>query len=59
PATPRPERTPRPPRHDPRPARASGEAPAAAASQAAKPGLLGRVARGLKSLITRAPRSQH
>jgi ATP-dependent RNA helicase RhlB len=57
PATPRAERTPRPPRHDPRPARAPGEAPAAAGES--KPGLLGRVARGLKSLITRAPRSQH
>jgi ATP-dependent RNA helicase RhlB len=57
PATPRAERTPRPPRHDPRPARAPGEAPAATGES--KPGLFGRVARGLKSLITRAPRSQH
>jgi ATP-dependent RNA helicase RhlB len=55
----RPERTPRPPRHDPRPARAAGEAPVVAKPQDAKPGLLGRVARGLKSLITRAPRNQH
>ena len=58
-STPRPERTPRPPRHDPRPARASGDAPAAATTSESKPGLLGRVARGLKSLITRAPRNQH
>jgi ATP-dependent RNA helicase RhlB len=58
-STPRPERTPRPPRHDPRPARAPGEAPVAAKAGEGKPGLLGRVARGLKSLITRAPRSQH
>ncbi|UHQ23143.1 ATP-dependent RNA helicase RhlB [Lysobacter sp. 5GHs7-4] len=33
--------------------------PAAAASGEAKPGLLGRIGRGLKSLVTRAPRSQH
>ncbi|MGY4517459.1 ATP-dependent RNA helicase RhlB [Lysobacter sp. HA18] len=60
-ATPRPERTPRPPRHEPRGGRAQGsDAPApAAVTSDAKPGLLGRVARGLKSLITRAPRSQH
>ncbi|GAB1594817.1 ATP-dependent RNA helicase RhlB [Lysobacter claricitrinus] len=60
-ATPRPERMPRPPRHEPRGGRAQGsDAPApAAVTSDAKPGLLGRVARGLKSLITRAPRNQH
>ena len=36
-------------------ARAAGPASTAAA----QPGLLGRIGRGLKSLITRAPRSQH
>ncbi|AXK73360.1 ATP-dependent RNA helicase RhlB [Lysobacter sp. TY2-98] len=46
-----------PARHDARPPRAATESPKA--SVEAKPGLLHRVARGLKSLITRAPRSQH
>ncbi|NUO77147.1 MAG: ATP-dependent RNA helicase RhlB, partial [Lysobacter sp.] len=33
--------------------------PATVVSGEAKPGLLGRIGRGLKSLVTRAPRSQH
>ncbi|WP_133501744.1 ATP-dependent RNA helicase RhlB [Cognatilysobacter terrigena] len=46
-----------PARHDARPPRVGVDAPKVGAE--AKPGLLHRVARGLKSLITRAPRSQH
>ena len=33
--------------------------PAANTASADKPGLIGRIGRGLKSLVTRAPRSQH
>ncbi|OHE84070.1 MAG: ATP-dependent RNA helicase RhlB [Lysobacterales bacterium RIFOXYD1_FULL_69_11] len=39
--------------------KANAGAPAASTPAAEKPGLLGRIGRGLKSLVTRAPRSQH
>ena len=35
------------------------KAPAANTASADKPGLIGRIGRGLKSLVTRGPRSQH
>ncbi|MEG3158810.1 hypothetical protein ACKVMH_13290, partial [Lysobacter zhanggongensis] len=63
---------PQPPREgSPRPAqRTSGptqvaagkpapKTPAANTASADKPGLIGRIGRGLKSLVTRGPRSQH
>ncbi|HEY4583006.1 MAG TPA: hypothetical protein VIG88_09100, partial [Lysobacter sp.] len=54
---------PRPTRTQPRTPRAKAELEAARAKvespTAKKPGLLHRVARGLKSLVTRGPRSQH
>ncbi|GAB2504017.1 ATP-dependent RNA helicase RhlB [Lysobacter humi (ex Lee et al. 2017)] len=66
PAAPRAERS---PRHEPRATRTQPNSPRAKAeleaarapapSPEAKPGLLHRVARGLKSLVTRAPRNQH
>jgi ATP-dependent RNA helicase RhlB len=45
----------------PAPARAAAAkpAPAAPAGGADKPSLFSRLGRGLKSLVTRAPRSQH
>ncbi|TBR14595.1 MAG: ATP-dependent RNA helicase RhlB [Lysobacter sp.] len=50
----------RAPRTQPRTPRAKAELDAMKAAPAvAKPGLLTRVARGLKSLVTRAPRNQH
>ena len=39
--------------------KAQAGAPAASTQPGEKPGLLGRIGRGLKSLVTRAPRSQH
>ncbi len=39
--------------------KAQAGAPAAPTPPGDKPGLLGRIGRGLKSLVTRAPRSQH
>ncbi|WP_207916668.1 hypothetical protein, partial [Lysobacter sp. N42] len=48
----------RAPRTQPTSPRAKAELEATQAAPA-RPGLLHRVARGLKSLITRAPRSQH
>ena len=50
----------RAPRTQPRTPRAKAELEAMKAKPAeAKPGLLSRVARGLKSLVTRGPRNQH
>ncbi|MFP7723606.1 hypothetical protein ACJQWL_12485, partial [Lysobacter sp. A3-1-A15] len=39
--------------------KAGAAATAAQPGSSDKPGLLGRIGRGLKSLVTRAPRSQH
>ncbi|MFP5374113.1 MAG: ATP-dependent RNA helicase RhlB [Gammaproteobacteria bacterium] len=49
--------TPRPPARQA--ARKPGEPASARAGEAATPSLLGRIGRGLKSLVTRAPRNQH
>jgi ATP-dependent RNA helicase RhlB len=62
-ATPRADRGPRevrPTRTQPHSPRAKAELDAAQSAPAdARPGLMSRVARGLKALVTRAPRNQH